>query len=669
MRAYDGTASNVTYEYGLGFTPDFVWLKNRDITRNHRLVDSTRGATKHLIPNLNNAESNTSNNVASFDSGGFTVNTAVSSNEDGKNFVAWCLKANGGTTSSNTDGSVTSTVQANQDAGFSIVKWSGNSLSGTVGHGLSQAPEFILIKTLDTTANWLVIETLNNSGGYLDLSNSFTTARYTDWLNSSNPSSTTIPLGAYSYTNGTNMIMYCFHSVDGFSKIGTYTGDGADNGPIIETGFEPAFLMIKRTNGTQWWLIFDNKRSTTNPRNKILYPNESNDEDTTTSNSINFYTNGFQPVGTGGASVNANGGTYIYMAFAADPDTEAPTVAKSFNAVTYTGDKPNDNSITGLGFAPSLVWIKNRDAADSHSLFDIVRGEYALESNTTSSESDFVGYFNFDSDGFTVGNSGQINESGDDFVAWAWKADDNEPTINEEGSIDSIVSANANAGFSIVKWTGDGSASATVGHNLSAKPDMVIIKDLTDSGGWNVCHVGLASNEGISLNSTAAAFTSMGNNGGITNANLSATTFGFATGAVGVDSVNKNGNEYIAYCFHSVSSYSKFGSYAGNGTTQTITTGFQPDFVMMKAYTASTSNTSWTIIDSVRYGSSSDTNPIYANLSAAEGTRGSGSGDGDVLEISFTSTGFKLGDTGSDNGSDEMNDPNNDYIYMAFKIN
>jgi hypothetical protein len=230
-----------------------------------------------------------------------------------------------------------------------------------------------------------------------------------------------------------------------------------------------------------------------------------------------------------------------------------------------------------------------------------------------------------------------------------------------------LVSANANAGFSIVKYTGS-TVTQKIPHGLSAVPNMIIAKNISANGhSWTVFHSSLGAGKILRLESTGAVITNDSFWGGTSNA-PNATTF---TVADNNDNNSQSGSAstIIAYCFHSVSGYSKFGSYSGNGTTQTITTGFQPDFVMIKAYTNSTSLTSWTIIDSVRYGSSSDTNPIYANLSAAEGTRGNGSGDGDVLETSFTSTGFKLGDTGSDNGSDEMNDPNNDYIYMAFKIN
>ena len=150
MRAYDGTATNVTYEYGLGFTPDFVWIKDRtDGTYRHQIYDSTRGATKKLLI-ITNAESTDTTGLTSFDTGGFTVGTNVGLNTNGNDYVAWCLKANGGTTSSNTDGTVTSTVQANTQAGFSIVKYSGNGSDNYLWTRIRNRPE-LYIKKLDTS--------------------------------------------------------------------------------------------------------------------------------------------------------------------------------------------------------------------------------------------------------------------------------------------------------------------------------------------------------------------------------------------------------------------------------------------------------------------------------------------------------------------------------------
>jgi len=346
-------------------------------------------------------------------------------------------------------------------------------------------------------------------------------------------------------------------------------------------------------------------------------------------------------------------------------ETEAtvPGPENTFKVVTWTGNgTARDISV---GFKPDLVWIKSRSFARNHYWYDSTRGaNKQILSNATDAEATITGRLTaFNTDSFSIGTSSEVNNNGETYVAWCWKANGGTTSSNTDGTITSTVQVNEDAGFSIVSYTGNYTAGSTVGHGLSAAPEMIIIKNLDDTDKWAVYNSSIGATKFLVLNETAAAVTSSAYWN-----DTAPTSTVFTIGAT--SPVNSPNNEnYIAYCFHSVDGYSKIGSYSGNGTTQTITTGFQPDFVMIKAYTNSTSLTSWTIIDSVRYGSSSDTNPIYANLSAAEGTRGNGSGDGDVLEISFTATGFKLGDTGSDNGSDEMNDPNNDYIYMAFKIN
>jgi hypothetical protein len=424
---------------GLGFQPDFVWIKNRDTARSHLLVDSSRGRAKNIYADSTSAEttSNASNDFVSFDTDGFTVGATQQAyaNENGDNYVAWCWKAGGGTTSSNTDGSITSTVQANQDAGFSIVKYTGTFAAATVGHGLSAAPEMIIVKNTDSTTNWWVWHTdLGGGTKYLKLNGTDAVGTVSSIWNSTVPTSTVFSVGNDSGSNGSGneIIAYCFHSVDSFSKIGSYTGNGSTDGPIIETGFEPAFVMVKNTSTAGYlWLIADNKRQTSSLKTTYLQA-QSNAAEYSPYTWIEFLSNGFQLKNTG-SSLNANGDDYIYMAFAADPDTEAPTLASSFNTEIYTGAGAA-SSVTGLGFSPSLIWGKNRNANEPHWIYDTLRGpNKLLESNSTIASTTVSNRLTgFESDGFTIGGSdGSINGSGVDYVAWAWKADDNESTIEE----------------------------------------------------------------------------------------------------------------------------------------------------------------------------------------------------------------------------------------------
>ena len=853
------------YDGVLDFQPDFIWFKTRTQAYDHNITDSTRGTGKQVRPNRTIAEVSATDLITSFDTGGFTVGSGGDANKSGDDYVAWCLKANGGTTSSNTDGSITTTVQANQDSGFSIIKYDMNVTSATaftIGHGLSAAPELVFFFSLDQSGSTSNIVYPNNPNKEMVLDNIGAASSSSAYWNNTAPSSTVINMGTawgqyYSYYGG-DTIAYAFHSVDGFSKIGSYTGNGSDNGPIVETGFEPAFVMIKRSSGTGNWQIWDNKRSTTNTRDKLLFPNDSAAEQTLAY--VDFLSNGFQVVdasgATGGTNVNISGSTYIYMAFAADPDTEAPTVAKSFSTVTYTGTGAAQ-SITGLGFKPSLLWLKNTDTAENHFLVDSVRGaSELLFPNITNAETTATGggVASFDSDGFSLQapppNYG-INLSNLPLVAWAWKADDNEPTIfggpakavykfednaNDvtgnyngtasnvtytssgkfnkaadfngtnsyvqtslttnltsfswscwikpdvawsgdvttivkgfysgasntnyqylgytggdfrfqfrdntstahvsssvtpavgqwshivatvdggtsikiyvngvltgsgtnsrtisntnpvsiggaasifgpfDGQIDqvriyqgaiaqeqvtelynetasdnddltlgappkSIVSANANAGFSIVKWTANGN-SALIPHGLSSAPEFIIMKNIssgTSSDDWVVGNSSSGWTKAMHLNLTNAD-----NASDFYWNDTSPTATVFSVGA-GAGVYQRNGDDFIAYCFHSVSGFSKIGTFTGTGTgtNQLINTGFQPDWVMFKDYSA---GGSWWMQDSVRGSSKS----VKANASDAEST---------TNYVTFESNGFRV--SGDANGT-------SDWIYMAFKIN
>ena len=655
-RNYDGTASNVTYEYGLGFTPDFVWIKARDAAYSHNIQDSSRGggSSNTLNSNVNVAAGTYGiyGYVNSFDTGGFTVNAgstnSVHVNNNGTDYVAFCLKANGGTTSSNTDGSITSTVQKNSNDSFSIITYTGNGTSGaTVGHGLSVAPELLLFKRLNAAESWNAwASAFSSKVGFLNTDDTF--INYS--VLATNTSTITLNNGT-GHNASAPYVCYAFASVSGFSKINSYTGNGSSQ--LIETGFEPAFVIIKSISAFGDWRLYDNKRGSTDSSSsyvgnrKPLYGNLDIAEGNGV-NEIRFLSTGFE-VGPGN-NTNTSGVSFIYMAFAADPDTVVPTKAKSFSTVTYTGDGTNGKEISGLGFQPNLVWIKPRSFVDNHAIADSIRGiGKTLVSNSTSAENS-LGLASFDSDGFTLAdpNWNNINQSGQTFVAWAWKADDNEPTLNTDGSINSLVSANSNAGFSIVKYAGNGTAGATIGHGLSSTPEFLIVKCIsgTDSGStsWHVYTPTTGATKTINLNSDAAASTNslIWNNTAPTS-----TVFSVANNT----ETNNTGRTYIAYCFHSVSGFSKIGSYTGNGNSSgpTVTTGFQPDWIMIKNTSAIAA---WMIIDSVR-GTSLLLQPQSSAVEENVGT-----------PINFTSTGFQITDTNA-----SRNRSGDTYIYMAFKIN
>ena len=316
---WSGTSSSNTIT-GLDFQPDFVWVKKTDGSESHRLADVIRGSTVGLASNNNLAESDVSGSISSFNSDGITVVNAGQTNESGFNYVAWCWKA-GGTAVSNTDGTITSSVSANTTAGFSIVEWQrGTNTTATIGHGLNSAPEFIISKAV-VQENWSVYHVGAGNNGRLRLNDNtaFDTSNGSQYWNNTTPSSTVFTVGNGINTNATNdMIAYCWHSVEGFSKFGSYTGNGSDDGPFIYTGFRPAFILTKRSSAAEDWSIVDTTRSISNPAFQNLRPNEPNGEGSGAgSNDIDILSNGFK---LRNSTDRFNGtGTYVYACFAENP--------------------------------------------------------------------------------------------------------------------------------------------------------------------------------------------------------------------------------------------------------------------------------------------------------------------------------------------------------------
>jgi hypothetical protein len=322
---YGGVPTDIGYT-GLQFQPDFIWIKNRDSSSYpHVLTDSVRGNTKYLESNSSSEELTSSNGIISFDSNGFSLGNDgyFNGGASGANneMVAWCFNAGEGSSALNEQGSIDSTVKANQDAGFSIVKWTGNSTAGaTIGTGLSLPSQLIIIKNLNvvggSSKNWTVYaEPLGNTD-YLYLNSTGQAQTYNFWNNTS-PVSDKFTVSSDTNVNSSsgNYIAYCFTSVAGYQKIGSYTGTGTTSNSIT-TGFEPRFLMIKITSQADNWVIFDNARDTSNPRNTNLKPNSSAAETDEAGSQVNFTSTGFTCIGSGAGlgQVNSSGATYIYLA-------------------------------------------------------------------------------------------------------------------------------------------------------------------------------------------------------------------------------------------------------------------------------------------------------------------------------------------------------------------
>ena len=315
---YTGTGSSNSVT-GVGFQPDWVWLKKRNSTGNHFIYDAVRGVQETIYTDATSAEATQSQGLTAFGADGFTVGTNTNINGSSNTNVSWnWLAANG--TASNSDGSITSTVSANTTAGFSIVSYTGNGTDdATVGHGLSQKPDMVIIKARENTSSWATWhKNLTGSDYLLFLDATDAQSQYTTILK--NQSSTVLTLGTNSASNanGQGFIAYCFAEKTGYSKIDSYTGNGNANGAFVYTGFKPAWLMIKRTDASgHYWHVYDNKREPFNPVGKVLYPNRS-DAEYAGSNRPDLLSNGFKNR-SGNTDINASGGTYIFMAFAESP--------------------------------------------------------------------------------------------------------------------------------------------------------------------------------------------------------------------------------------------------------------------------------------------------------------------------------------------------------------
>jgi len=307
-KLYTGTGSSNALT-GVGFQPDWVWIKCRDDSHNHQVFDSVRGVHKRMRTDTDGAETTSSESLKTFDSDGFTLGTQTNVNQSSGTFASWNWKANGAG-SANTDGTISSTVSANTTSGFSIVKWTGTGSSGTIGHGLGVAPKVVIVKRYSASADWVYYtSTIDGSMDYLYLN--LTNAK----VDSGNPVPTS-SVFQKSDTNGETQIAYCFAEKTGYSKFGSYTGNNNTDGPFIYTGFKPAFIIVKPISGVEHWTMYDNKRTGYNPTNYQLYPNLSSSE--ATLSELDIVSNGFK-IRSQTGRLNSSGVTMIYMAIAEAP--------------------------------------------------------------------------------------------------------------------------------------------------------------------------------------------------------------------------------------------------------------------------------------------------------------------------------------------------------------
>ena len=332
---YTGNGTDNHAITGVGFQPDLVWGKARNAVLNNWIQNSVSGGTNYMYVNATDAEATASTVLKTFDSDGFTLGTATSWNGSGNNYASWNWLA-GGTASSNTDGSITSTVSANTTSGFSIVSYTGSSSNSTVGHGLGSAPSMMIIKNRSSSYEWAVYhkDLSANHNLYLNNTNASAQSDVGDLWVSTAPTSSVFTVGGNKiYVNyaSENYIAYCFAEKKGYSKFGSYTGNGSTDGTFVYTGMKTSFVLLKETSNANNWMLFDNKRSAFNLMDDFISPDIADAETTGNANNrMDMLSNGFKIRGTGSAT-NRSGSNFIYMAFAENPfvtSTGIPTTAR-----------------------------------------------------------------------------------------------------------------------------------------------------------------------------------------------------------------------------------------------------------------------------------------------------------------------------------------------------
>ena len=318
----NGSTNNIT---GVGFQPDWVWLKIRSQAYSHRVFDSVRGANKRLYPNTNEAEDSPTTALTSFDSDGFSLGSDTGQNQNTDTFVSWNWKAGTSFTndaSATSVGSIDSAGSVNETAGFSICTYTGVSSAGTIKHGLSTVPSMIIWKNRSASNGWIVYHHKNTSApetDYLELHANNATVDLNTIMNDTAPTSSVFSIGtegAVGGSNTNNFVAYVFSERKGYSKFGSYTGNGNADGPFVYTGFKPAFIMYKNTARAISWLIHDNKRLGYNPDNDEQHP-DTNAADGS-DDRVDILSNGFK-IRESSNLMNVSGEQVIYMAFAESP--------------------------------------------------------------------------------------------------------------------------------------------------------------------------------------------------------------------------------------------------------------------------------------------------------------------------------------------------------------
>jgi hypothetical protein len=624
---YNGTSTTNPINNGIDLSTKggLVWGKRRNLGNSHFLIDTARGVGNRLESDGTGAQTDKSTSFTSFNSNGFTVATGDAEfNNSAGTYCSWTFRK--------------------QPKFFDIVTYTGNSTARTIAHNLGSVPGCIIIKGTTgpaSTQNWEVYHrsTGNTQALFLDLTQAPDVGSQ-HWNNTS-PTSTEFTLGAGAGVNNntTTYVAYLFaHDAGGFGLTGTdnviscgsYTGTGADQS--ISVGFEPQWLLIKKSSGSVGdWAMFDNMRGAPvlEVADSFLKANGSNAE-YNAEDFVEFYADGFK-VDSAQSSINGSGHSHVYVAIRRGPMKVPTDATKVFVPVVRTGTDAAA-AITGIGFPPSLIIVKDKNNGYSPTFVDRMRGSTKLlrSSSTAIEDSTLQGVTSFNMDGISIGNGtsggGFINTSPNSIVNWLFQR--------------------APSFFDEVCYTGTGSAR-TVTHNLAAVPELMIIKSRTDTWNWAVYHSALGNTKFTLLDSTGGPVTQST----VWN-DTSPTSSVFTVGSAGY--TNASAGNYVAYLFATCAGVSKVGSYTGTGATLQIDCSFTGGarFVLIKRSQDGFSG-DWYVWDSARGIVAGNDPYLLLNSTAAEVAN--------TDYIDTYSAGFELSST----APDALNASGGSYIFLA----
>lgn len=589
---YEGNNSSQTITNGIDLSGKggLVWVKGRTSSYNHIAMDTERGATSSLkINNANEAET-ISTRISGFTSTGFSVGSNANVNASNNEYVSWTFRKAPGF--------------------FDIVTYTGNgSNPRAISHSLGSKPGMMWVKRIDSSAEWHVYHQSLGATKYLHLEENYDAATNSNRWGNTEPTSTQFTVDVQTNINGATYVAYLFaHDEQSFGtdedeaiiKCGSYTGNGSDpNGPTINLGFEPQWLLIRRTDVDNNWMLVDNMRGTSDQNISQLKANLTSAEENNTSKGIIMRSNGFQIYGLVSADYNANSGNYIYMAIRR-PHKPLEAGTDVFNTVTYTGNTASGRAITTNILTDTFLLapragdglIASHSGYRLHDRLRLSGGQLRPFSNvaeitdTNTPSFDVMDGFNLNSYNGTSYNYNEFT-----YVAHAFRR--------------------APGFFDVVVYTGTG-ANRSLSHNLEAVPELIILKSRSAANDWFIYSAPTGNGNQIRLNSSGASE--------VTSRWQSTTPTSTQFYINGSGLTNASGSTYIGYLFASLDGISKVGSYTGTGNNLSVNCGFAAGarFVLIKR-TDSTGD--WWVFDTTRGIVSSGNDPaLRLNLTNAEVT-------------------------------------------------